>query len=122
MKTSHLQKEYHNSAGFGVFENMDKIQKETPKTEKKYSCDQCEYSTGKKSHLKRHVKTHLKTKTPPKQKCDSCEYTSTYSHDVKKHMKICTSKRSKYRKLEKLNKQLNIKKEVFEKKVFDDHN
>ena len=66
MKTSHLQKEYQKSAGFGVFEDMEKTQKETPKTEKKYSCGQCEYSTEKKSHLKRHVKTHLKTKIPPK--------------------------------------------------------
>ena len=50
--------------------------------QKKYPCDQCEYSAGKLDHLKRHKEIkHEGIKYP----CDQCSYAATTSGHLKTH-------------------------------------
>lgn len=80
-----------------------------------FSCEQCDYETGRKDNLKRHIKlVHENVKDEKPIKCDKCDYTSPYPSNLKKHMTTVIhsreiSRASKYRQLNSLKKELNVR-------------
>lgn len=92
-----------------------------------FQCEKCPYATKRSNDLKKHEKNvHQKTKTEKKVKCDFCEFTSNHRGVLNRHLKTCNPEPSlatKYRKLGKLNLDLNINKKIEkaeEKKVFNE--
>ena len=50
--------------------------------ERKYACNQCEYSSHKSSNLKQHKKSKHDGVSYP---CDQCEYAATAVPNLKRH-------------------------------------
>lgn len=72
---NHNQMSSHLSAEHKVF--CEKL--------KMYICKTCGYYTGKVSHYKQHLKTHLDVKSI---KCKSCDYATNYLPNLKIHERI----------------------------------
>ena len=82
----------------------------------KFNCETCQYSIKRSSDLNKHIEIHLKTpaeKEPAKTKCDFCDYRNTNKSNFNRHLKLCskkqTSRATKYRHLNNLKRELNIK-------------
>ena len=122
VQQQHEKKKINYKGGFVLWENN-----ELPcKSSDIFSCEQCDYETGRKDSLKRHIKlVHENVKDEKPIKCDKCDYTSPYPSNLKKHMTTVIhsreiSRASKYRQLNSLKKELNVrlKKEKDPTKVF----
>ena len=122
VQQQHEKKKINYKGGFVLWENN-----ELPcKSSDIFSCEQCDYETGRKDNLKRHIKlVHENVKDEKPIKCDKCDYTSPYPSNLKKHMTTVIhsreiSRASKYRQLNSLKKELNVrlKKEKDPTKVF----
>ena len=69
---------------------------------KKYKCEQCDYTSDRKEHLKRHTKTHIIAEKQKKKKvicfeCINCKKT----FENAKHPKYHTKTHLRFRKLYK---------------------
>ena len=73
--------------------NMEAVMRETEtKTSNKLiNCSQCNYTSSRSGHLRRHMKTHSGEKT---NKCDQCDYTSYQASDLRKHLKTHSGEKS----------------------------
>ena len=48
--------------------------------QKLYSCDECDYKTNEKGHLKRHIES---VHEQNKYSCDECDYKAKQKSDIK---------------------------------------
>jgi len=65
-------------------EDFDRPKHTSLLDEKHFCCDNCEYKTLKKSHMKIHVKSVHEKVTYA---CDQCAYKATLKENIKKHIK-----------------------------------
>ena len=56
-----------------------------------FSCEQCKFSTKRKSNLRRHLRTHSGEKS---NKCDQCDFASSEASDLRRHLKTHSGKKS----------------------------
>ena len=51
---------------------------------KSNNCNQCDYASSRKGHLREHFKTHSGEKP---NKCNQCNFASARARNLRKHMK-----------------------------------
>ena len=57
--------------------------------EKSNKCNQCDYASSEKGHLRTHLKTHSGEKP---NKCNQCDYASSQAGDLRTHFKTTVEK------------------------------
>ena len=82
--------------------------------EKLNKCNQCNYASSRRDHLRTHLKRH--STGEKSNKCNQCNYASSMEGDLRKHLK--THRREKSQKCEQWNRKFkNTFREVLKKKT-----
>ena len=71
--------------------NLKVLRKNTDNVIKSNKCNQCEYASSNRGHLKMHLTTHSGEKS---NKCNQCDYSSTRSGNLRRHLKMHSGEKS----------------------------
>ena len=72
--------------------NVEIPMEKTNNVKKMYKCNQCQYTSSRAGHLKRHLKTHSGEKS---NKCNQCNYASSQAGHLKTHLKTHSGEKTK---------------------------
>ena len=64
--------------------NVKSLKKNADSLKKSYECNQCQYASSHKGHLRTHLKTHSGEKS---NKCNQCDFASSQAGNLRTHLK-----------------------------------
>ena len=100
VSTNDLEKTHHTVAMEKNIENYDLVlndanleilKKNADNVIKSHKCNQCNYASSYKSHLRNHLKTHSGEKS---NKCNQCDFASFYARALRTHLKTHSGEKS----------------------------